>query len=72
TDNLEEAFTGADVLIFATNHKQYYELDIKKMKSLMNTPIVIDGRNIFISENMKKEGFNYRKVGTGQYEFIKD
>jgi len=72
TDNLEEAFTGADVLIFATNHKQYYELDIKKMKSLMNTPIVIDGRNIFISENMKKEGFNYRKVGTGQYKFIKD
>ena len=63
TDDIEKAITGADVAIFATNHKQYYGLDIKKVKSLMNTPIIIDGRNIFSTKIMEQEGFIYRKVG---------
>ena len=63
TDIIEEVVTGADVLIFATNHKQYYGLDVKKLKSLMNTPIIIDGRNIFNTKVMEQEGFIYRKVG---------
>ena len=63
TDDIEKAVSEADVLIFATNHKQYYDLDIRRLKSLMNTPIVIDGRNIFDTKLMEREGFIYRKVG---------
>jgi len=65
TDNFEEVFSDADVLIFATNHKQYYDLDIKTIKASMKTPIIIDGRNIFNGKELREYGFIYRKVGTG-------
>lgn len=63
TNNIEKVVSEADVLIFATNHKQYYNLDLQKLKSLMKTPIIIDGRNIFNTKIMEQEGFIYRKVG---------
>ena len=65
TVDFKEAFQDADVLIFATNHKQYYNLDIEEVKSLMRTPIIIDGRNIFNGDELREQGFIYRKVGTG-------
>lgn len=65
TDDLNEAVSGADVLIFATNHKQYYNLNLSDIKKKMITPIIIDGRNIFDKKIVGEIGFIYRKVGEG-------
>ncbi len=65
TDNFDEAVKNADVLIFATNHRQYYNIDLDKLKQQMRTPIIIDGRNIFSTYVMEEKGFIYRKVGEG-------
>ena len=65
TSDFNEAVKGADVLIFATNHKEYYNLDLDEIKKKVRTPIIIDGRNIFDKKLVEEKGFIYRKVGEG-------
>jgi UDP-N-acetyl-D-mannosaminuronic acid dehydrogenase len=65
TDDLDKAIKDSDVLIFATNHKQYYDLDLTDLRKKVRTPIIIDGRNIFNKKNVESNGFLYRKVGEG-------
>ena len=71
TDNLDEAISNADVLIFATNHKQYYNIDLDYMKNKVKKkkPIIIDGRNIFNKKAVEEKGFIYRKIGEGPKNF---
>ena len=66
TDDINTAIKDADVLIFATNHKQYYSINLDELKEGMrNKPIIIDGRNIFDKETVESKGFIYRKIGEG-------
>lgn len=65
TDDFNKAVSNADVLIFATNHKEYYSIDLDELRKKVRTPILIDGRNIFNKKEMIKKGFIYRKVGEG-------
>ena len=65
TADFDEAANGADILIFVTNHKQYYNINLDDLKKKVRTPIIIDGRNIFNRKKVKKSGFIYRKVGEG-------
>ena len=65
TDDFDKAVSGADVLIFATNHNEYYNIDLEDLKKKVRTPIIIDGRNIFKKKLVEQKGFIYRKVGEG-------
>jgi len=65
TNDFDKAVTGADVLMFATNHKEYYNIDLDELKKKVRTPIIIDGRNIFDKKLVQERGFIYRKVGEG-------
>ncbi len=65
TDDIKVAAKDSDILIFATNHKEYYDLDLEELKRIMKTPIIIDGRNIFKKQQVEEKGFIYRKVGEG-------
>ena len=66
TADFNTAVKDADVLIFATNHKQYYSVDLDVLKQNMkNKPILIDGRNIFNKKIIESKGFIYRKIGEG-------
>ena len=66
TDDINTAIKDADVLIFATNHKQYYSINLDELKEGMrNKPIIIDGRNIFDKRTVESKGFIYRKIGEG-------
>jgi len=66
TDDINTAIKDADVLIFATNHKQYYSINLDEIKEGMrNKPIIIDGRNIFDKRTVESKGFIYRKIGEG-------
>ena len=65
TDNISDAVLNSDVLIFVTNHKEYYNIDLKMVKDKVKTPIIIDGRNIFDKKVVESNGFIYRKIGEG-------
>jgi nucleotide sugar dehydrogenase len=65
TDDFNEAVTNADVLLFTTNHSEYYNIDLDDLKKKVRSPIIIDGRNIFNKKLVEEKGFTYRKVGEG-------
>ncbi|MHA1468748.1 MAG: UDP binding domain-containing protein, partial [Promethearchaeota archaeon] len=66
TSDFDKAVTDADVLIFATNHKEYYSIDLDELKNkLKEKPIIIDGRNIFNRKILIEKGYIYRKIGEG-------
>jgi UDPglucose 6-dehydrogenase len=68
-DNIEfcndpyEVAKDSDVLLTLTEWNEFKEMDLKKIKSLMKNPLIIDGRNIYNPENLKKEGFSYISIG---------
>ena len=53
----------SDCLVIVTEWPEFKTVDLKKIKSAMKSPNVVDGRNIFDHKEMKKEGFNYISVG---------
>jgi UDPglucose 6-dehydrogenase len=44
-------------------HKDYSGMSPAALKKLMRTPVVVDGRNIFSTEKMRKAGIVYVGVG---------
>ncbi len=58
-----EALQGADALVIVTEWNVFRDLDKQRMKKLMKGPNIIDGRNVYSPEEMRKEGFNYIGVG---------
>ena len=65
TKDFNKAVTDADVLLFTTNHREYYNIDLADLKKRVRTPIIIDGRNIFDKKLVEEKGFIYRKIGEG-------
>ena len=57
------AVKGADILCLVTEWDEFKKLDFKKIKKLMRQPIIVDGRNIYEPERLKKLGFTYIGVG---------
>ncbi|NTU66690.1 MAG: UDP-glucose/GDP-mannose dehydrogenase family protein [Candidatus Moranbacteria bacterium] len=62
-DDPYKACEGADVLVFMTEWNEYRALDLERVKSLLNAPVVVDLRNVYTVKAMKKEGFKYYSVG---------
>ncbi len=63
TTDMKAALKGTDLAIFMVAHKQYAALSPTLLKKLMRTPAVVDGRNLFSAEKMRKAGIVYRGVG---------
>ena len=63
TEDLNAALEGADAIALVTKHKDYVNLDLNSLKTQMRTPVLVDGRNVYIKEDCEKAGFIYRGVG---------
>ena len=60
-----EAARGAHALVILTDWDEFRSLDLERLRSLMRTPIVIDGRNLFTPAKMQAAGFEYYSLGHG-------
>jgi UDPglucose 6-dehydrogenase len=58
-----EALKGADALAVVTEWNEYRTPDFQRMKKLMRSPVIFDGRNIFNREELRKMGFTYFGMG---------
>jgi len=58
-----DALTGADALAIVTEWNEFREPDFEKMRRLMRSPVVFDGRNIYSPEQMHALGFTYFSIG---------
>lgn len=59
----ERLADGCDALVLVTDWEQFRNLDYAKMATLMNNPVVIDGRNFLDREELQRAGFYYVGVG---------
>jgi UDPglucose 6-dehydrogenase len=62
-DNLMSSVKDSNCLVVATEWPEFKTIDLKQLRSLMRSPNVVDGRNVFDLKEMKKEGFDYLPVG---------
>jgi UDPglucose 6-dehydrogenase len=58
-----EATAGADALVVVTEWNEFREPDFARIKSLMRTPAVFDGRNIYDPRVLRELGFHYEGIG---------
>jgi len=56
---------GCDALMVNTEWNEFKQLDLEKIKELLTSPVIFDGRNIYDPAMMKKMGFKYRGMGRG-------
>ena len=54
---------GADALVIVTEWNEFREPDFERMRRLMRSPVVFDGRNIYSPEHMRTLGFTYFSIG---------
>jgi UDPglucose 6-dehydrogenase len=58
----------ADILLHLTEWKIYREIDPNKVKSIVKTPIMIDGRNALDRELWQSAGWKFRALGRSDHE----
>jgi UDPglucose 6-dehydrogenase len=61
--NNYDALKGADCLVIVTEWNEFRRPDFSRMRSLMRSPVVFDGRNLFTPDQMKQSGFTYYSIG---------
>jgi UDPglucose 6-dehydrogenase len=62
-DNYYDTLKDVDALILVTEWNEYRKPDFDKMKSLMRTPVIFDGRNIYNPQLLKSKKFVYYGIG---------
>ncbi len=62
-DKSYEAVSGADALAIVTEWSEFREPDWNKMKKLMRTPTIFDGRNLYNPDQLRGLGFTYLSMG---------
>jgi len=63
--NSYEAATGADALIVVTEWNEFKQLNFDRVYDIMNRPLILDGRNLYDPDRMRRLGFEYIGVGRG-------
>src|SRR6185437_16127817 len=63
-----DAMNGADALVIVTEWNEFRALDLKRVKSLLRSPTVIDLRNIYKPADMAEAGFYYFSIGRRSVE----
>jgi len=62
-DDAYKMTKDCDALIVVTPWNEFKQLDLEKVKGLLKSAVIYDGRNIYDPKLMKEMGFIYRAVG---------
>ena len=62
-DDAYSALEDADALAITTEWDAFRALDLDRVKKLLKAPVIVDLRNIYRPEDMRKHGFTYVSVG---------
>jgi len=61
-----EAAAGVDAVVIATEWEQFRALDLARLKSAMTRPVIVDLRNVYRSDEMRRASFRYLGVGRAE------
>jgi UDPglucose 6-dehydrogenase len=54
---------GADALVIITEWDAFRALDLERVKAKLRRPLIVDLRNIYRTDEMRRRGFDYVSVG---------
>ncbi|MEZ4433589.1 MAG: UDP-glucose/GDP-mannose dehydrogenase family protein [bacterium] len=57
---------GADALVICTEWSAFRAPDFARLRALMRSPLIVDGRNLYDPETLRGLGFDYRAIGRGR------
>ena len=58
-----DALNGADAMLLLTEWNEFRRPDFERIKSLLKTPVIFDGRNQYNGKRLLEAGFEYYCVG---------
>ena len=58
-----DAAAGADAVVTVTEWSEFKDLNLQKLRKVMRSPLLIDFRNLYSLEDVKKDGFEYWSIG---------
>lgn len=61
--NNYDVLQDVDALLVMTEWHQFRRPDFAKMKSMMRTPLIFDGRNQYHPDRIREKGFTYISIG---------
>ena len=62
-ESRDDVLVDADALLILTEWGDFRRPNLKKIKEILVSPVIFDGRNIFDPAKMKEEGFTYYCIG---------
>jgi UDPglucose 6-dehydrogenase len=62
-ENAYDCAFGAHGLVIATEWEQFRALDLERVRTTMVSPIVVDLRNVYRGDELRRCGFAYASVG---------
>ena len=68
--DLEEAVKDRDCVAVVTRHREYLDVKLDWLKTMLATPVIVDGRNVFNPEEAQSSCFSFRGVGIGTHQAI--
>ncbi|MGA1797010.1 MAG: UDP-glucose dehydrogenase family protein [bacterium] len=63
--NTYDCLPGADCLVIVTEWNEFRRPNYDRMKEMMKSPVIFDGRNLYAPEKMSERGFLYFSIGRG-------
>lgn len=60
-----ECVDGTDAAVLVTEWNIFRALDLDRVKTLMNEPVLVDLRNVYRAEQVRAKGFTYADIGRG-------
>ncbi|MGE6754700.1 UDP-glucose dehydrogenase family protein [Rossellomorea sp. NPDC071047] len=61
--DLYEVIQNSDAILILTEWDEVRELDLEKVSTIVDSKIIVDGRNIFDPAHMEENGFYYASIG---------
>ena len=68
-NNMYETIKDADVLIICTEWNEFRAPDFEKIKELLKSRLIFDGRNLYELSLMERHGFEYHSIGRPTVNF---
>jgi UDPglucose 6-dehydrogenase len=62
------AAEGADAVVIATEWEQFRALDLSRLRAVMTQAVIVDLRNIYRTDEMRRAGFRYIPIGRAEVE----
>jgi UDPglucose 6-dehydrogenase len=64
--NAYEAVEGADALAIVTEWQEFRSPDFERLRQLLKTPLIFDGRNLYDPAMVERFGLTYHAIGRGR------